>query len=55
MPKEWMSTEYPKTLLQMKITEKTPRGRPQTQWLDQDNRNIGRKEQSWEKVEEMQE
>jgi hypothetical protein len=29
----------PKTLLQMKITEKTPRGRPRTQWLEQDNRN----------------
>jgi hypothetical protein len=36
----------PKTLLQMKMTEKTPRGRPWTQWLDQDNRNIERKGQS---------
>jgi hypothetical protein len=30
MSKEWMSTEYQKSLLEMKMTRKRPMGRPRT-------------------------
>jgi hypothetical protein len=44
-----------KTLLEMKMTEKRPKGRPQKRWLNQVNRHTERQRQFWRKVEEMQE
>jgi hypothetical protein len=45
----------PKRLLEIKMTTKRPRGRPQTQWLDQVKTDIERIGRSWGKVKEMQE
>jgi hypothetical protein len=42
----------PERLLELKMTGKRPRGRPQTWWLDQVKRDIERRGQSWRKVEE---
>jgi hypothetical protein len=45
----------PKRVLDMKMNGKIPRGRSQTWWPDQVKAHIDSREQSWKKVEEMQE
>jgi hypothetical protein len=50
-----MSTEYKKKkILEMKMTGKKPRGRPQTRWLGQVKRETEKTAQSCGKVEETQ-
>jgi hypothetical protein len=39
----------PKTVLEMKMNGKRPKGRPQTWWLDQVKREIERRGWSWER------
>jgi hypothetical protein len=42
-------------VLEMKMSGKKPKGRPQTQRLDKVKKYVERRGQSWGKVEEMQE